>query len=84
MLRNEHKFKKNVKELAEAMYSTFKCLMDVRFHTKITSAKELYVSIMKILWGAATFIDIYRRKDRFSEFRSTLYVRRICYEPSSL
>jgi len=84
LLRNEDKFKKNVKELAEAMYSAFKCLMDIRFHTKITSAKELFVSIMKILRDAATFIDIYRRKDRFSEFSSKFGVRKIGYEPASL
>ncbi len=57
-----------VKDLVEAMHFTCVCLTDVRYHVKITSAKELFVSLMKTLRDAATFIDMYQRRGRFSEF----------------
>ncbi len=42
--------------------------MDVRYHTKIMSARELFVSIMKTLRDAAVLIEIYRGKGRLGEF----------------
>jgi len=68
LLKNEHEFKQNVKDLVEAMHSACRCLMDIRYHTKITSAKKSFVSIMKLLRDAAVFIDTYERKGWFSEF----------------
>ncbi len=70
MLKNEREFKQNVQDLAEAMLSTCKCLTDVRYQTKITSAREFFVSIMKTLRDAATFVEVYRRKGRFGELGS--------------
>ncbi len=70
MLKNERDFKQNVEDLVEAMLSTCRCLMDVRYHTKIASARELFVSIMKTLRDAAVFIEIYWGKGRLGEFGS--------------
>ncbi len=70
MLKNERDFKQNVEDFAEAMHSTCRCLMDGRYHTKITSARELFVSIMKTLRDAAVCIEIYRGKGRLGEFGS--------------
>jgi len=84
LLKNEDKFKQDVKDLVEAMQFTCKCLLDVRYNTKTSSAKELFVSIMKILRDAATFIDIYRRKDWFSEFGSTSCIMKTTNKSASL
>jgi len=77
LLKNEDKFKKNLKDLAEAMHTAFECLRDARYHTKITSAKGLFASIMKIIRDAATFIDIYRRNDRFKQFVGAQFSKRL-------
>ncbi len=45
--------------------------MDVRYHTKVASAKELFVFIMKTLRDAALFIEDYRTKSRLGEFDSS-------------
>ncbi len=63
-----------MKDLVEAMHTACGCLVDVRYHTKITSAKELFVSIMKMLRDAAVFVDTYEKKSWFSEFGSRLCV----------
>ncbi len=60
--------------LAQAMHAACKCLMDVRYHTKTASARELFVSIMKTLWDAAIFVEVYRRKGPFGEFYFKLCV----------
>jgi len=70
LLKNEHEFKQNVRDLVEAMHSACRCLTDIQYHTKIPSAKELFVSIMKILRDAAVFVDTYEKKGWFSEFGS--------------
>ncbi len=80
MLKNEHEFTENVRDLAEAMLSTCKCLIDVRYHTKTTSARELFVSIMKILRDAAVFVNTYEKKDWFSEFGPKLCIIKVGFK----
>ncbi len=72
MLQNEDQFKKAVKDLAEAMHYASRCLMDVGNHTKITLAKELFVSITKTLRDAALFVEIYQMKSGLSKFVSKI------------
>ncbi len=73
-----------MKALAEAMRSMSKCLIDVEDHTKISSVKELFVYITRILRDAALFIEIYQMKSGLGEFASKFYMMKIAYGSASL
>lgn len=56
-----------MKDLAEVMRFTCQCLTDVRYHTKIKSAKDSFVPIMTTLRDAAIFINSYSAKSRIGQ-----------------
>ncbi len=83
LLKNELEFKQNVEYLVEAMYSACKCLMDVRYHTKVPSARELFGSIMKTVRDAALSSRYIGGRGRLGEFGSKLCMGYLAYKPAS-
>ncbi|KLO04488.1 hypothetical protein SCHPADRAFT_1003285 [Schizopora paradoxa] len=67
LLKNESVFKQKIREMAEAMRVACQCLMETRYHTKITFAKDVFKNILRLLRNAAVFIDIYCRKGRIQQ-----------------
>ncbi|KLO05131.1 hypothetical protein SCHPADRAFT_735857, partial [Schizopora paradoxa] len=67
MLRNEVEFKQQMKDMAETMRVACRCLMETRYHTKITFAKDVFKTILRLLRNAAVFIDIYCKKGRIQQ-----------------
>ncbi len=82
-MKNEYEFKENVEDLAEAMRSTGKCLIDVEDHAKIASVKDTFVSLTKMLRDAALFVEIYQTESRLSKYNSILYISNTAYRPTS-
>ena len=63
-MKNENEFIRNVKDLAETIRFTAKCMTDIQDHTKIASAKEQLTSIAKTLRDAALYVNTYAHKGK--------------------
>ena len=74
LLKNENEFIQNVKDLAETIRFTAKCMADIQDHTKIFSAKEELTSIAKTLRDAAQYVDTYARKGKIGAFCVNLHL----------
>ena len=75
-MKNQRNFVRNVKDLAETIRFTAKCMADIQDHTKIASTKNQFTSITKTLRDAAQYLNTYVRRGRigaaFSNLRRTM------------
>ncbi|KLO04386.1 hypothetical protein SCHPADRAFT_947736 [Schizopora paradoxa] len=77
LLKNEVGFKQKMKGVAQAMLFACQCLMDIRYHTKITLAKDLFKSTLRLLRNAAVFIDLYCKKNRIRQLIGAQFSKKL-------